>query len=149
MPDTTGIVRDYRSVSRALDRVILPVIIEQGLTMAQFKALLAIGSQSETGMTVGLLASELGIAQPTASALVERLTVAGLVGRSADSTDRRRVLLRLTPAGEDLVAELRFGRRQTFDDWLARMGADDLAALGRGLSALARASKAQRSEAVD
>ena len=149
MADTAGIVRDYRSVSRALDRVILPVIIEQGLTMAQFKALLAIGPKAETGMTVGALAAELGIAQPTASELVERLSVAGLVGRSSDPADRRRVVVRLTAAGDDLVAELRLGRRQTFHGWLEKLGEEDLAALARGLAALAEVERAQSAEAAD
>ena len=143
MADTEEISRAYRSVNRALDRVILPVIIEQGLTMAQFKALLAVGSDSESGMAVGALACELGIAQPTASALVERLTVAGLVRRGADLSDRRRVLLRLTNAGERLVAELRSGRRRTFETWLARMTPGDLDALQQGLVALAVAAHAE------
>ena len=148
MPPTPDVIRDYRTVNRALDRVILPVIIERGLTMAQFKALLAVNSEAEAGTAVGALACELGIAQPTASALVERLSVAGLVRRDADPNDRRRVLVRLTVEGEGLVTELRVGRRQTFEGWLGRMCEADLVALARGLAALAARAEEERTRPV-
>lgn len=144
MSRVRDVIRDYRSVNRALDRVILPVIVESGLTMAQFKALLAAGSDTEQAITIGALACDLGIAQSTASLLVDRLEASGLVHRAQDPTDRRRVLVRPTARGEELVAELRLGRRQTFEGWIGGMPDEDLAALARGLRALAAAATEER-----
>ena len=140
MTTRADVLRDYRTVNRALDRVILPVLVERGLTMAQYKALLAIGTPREGGLGIGALAGELGIRQPATSTLVERLTVAGLVRRESDPGDRRRVLLGLTSEGERFVNDIRVGRRRTFDGWLDRLGEDELSALARGLAALASAA---------
>jgi DNA-binding MarR family transcriptional regulator len=131
----TRIADDYRYVHRALDRLALPTWLDLGLTMPQFKALVAV-SGSE-GVPVTKLGCELGIAQPSASLLVEALVQRGYAQRAEDPEDRRRALVTATAAGEELLAQLRLGRRQTFEDWLARLSEEDTAALERGLGALA------------
>ncbi|MBM4187285.1 MAG: winged helix-turn-helix transcriptional regulator [Gemmatimonadetes bacterium] len=50
--------------------------------------------------TLSDLARAMGVALPTMSLLVDRLAKAGMVRRERDDDDRRRVALRLTPAGE-------------------------------------------------
>lgn len=52
------------------------------------------------GITPTALAAALGVALPTVSLLADRLVRAGLIRRDRDPDDRRRVLLRLTAAGE-------------------------------------------------
>ncbi|MEO8450070.1 MAG: MarR family transcriptional regulator [Gemmatimonadota bacterium] len=51
-------------------------------------------------LTVTELAGLMGVALPTMSLLLERLVRGGWIRRDRDSEDGRRVLLRLTPAGE-------------------------------------------------
>lgn len=132
-----AIMASYRTVARAMDRVILPLMIERGITMAQFKALMAVSGAGTDGIAITALGCELSIGQPSASLLVDQLAKRGYAVRTPDETDRRRVLVRATAAGEDLVNELRNGRRSTMQAWLADMADDDAEILARGFKALA------------
>lgn len=130
------IVDSYRRVSRELGRVLLPTLVDRGITMAQLKALMAVTAAGEQGVAVTVLGSELRIGQPSASLLVEQLVRQGLVTRTADRVDRRRVLVTASPQGEEFADELRLGRRSTLQEWLARLSDADADALGQGLLAL-------------
>lgn len=136
------ILASYRTVGRAMDRVILPLLIERGITMAQFKALMAVSGAGEEGIAITALGGELSIGQPSASLIVDQLAKRGYAHRTPDETDRRRVLVRATPAGEELVAELRHGRRSTLQAWLSDVSDEDAEVLARGLFALAEAVRA-------
>ena len=61
------------------------------------------------------LAEHLGVTRPTASAIVQRLVGRGMVSRTADPRERRRVVLMLTPTG---AAHLRRTRQAT-QVWMA------------------------------
>jgi DNA-binding MarR family transcriptional regulator len=77
------------------------------LTPRQHQALLAIkGFPSGAAVAIGELAERLGIRHHSAVELVDRLAEAGLVARSVDAGDQRRVLLRLTDRAESHLAEL-------------------------------------------
>lgn len=52
-------------------------------------------------VTLGELAIGTGVSMPTASEVVDRLVRAGLVERETDQRNRRRVVLRLTPAAQE------------------------------------------------
>ena len=69
-----------------------------GLTLAQFQLLDALGDGG--ARTVGQLALAGGVAQPTATRMLEALERTGIVHRSPGSEDRRCVMVSLTPAGE-------------------------------------------------
>lgn len=56
--------------------------------------------------TLGELAAGTGVALPTASEVVDRLVSAELVERETDPRDRRRVVLRLTPAAQETAERL-------------------------------------------
>ena len=58
-------------------------------------------------LTVGQLATSLGVSHPSVSQSRESLLKAGLIDWEADELDRRRRRLRLTRAGEALVRRLR------------------------------------------
>lgn len=64
-------------------------------------ALRAIGP---TGATAGDLADRLGVTKQAAGKTVETLVSAGYAERSADPTDARRKIVRLSAAGEDVLA---------------------------------------------
>jgi DNA-binding MarR family transcriptional regulator len=75
-----------------------------GLTPAQHQALLAIRGMPAP-VTVGTLAAWLGVRHHSCVGLVDRLAALGLVNKSADPADRRRMLLALTQkAGRKLEA---------------------------------------------
>ena len=71
-----------------------------GLEPQQHQALLAIRGFGGGGpMSVGDLAERLQVRHHSAVGLLDRLVSLGLVRREPSPDDRRRVLLRLTPAG--------------------------------------------------
>lgn len=107
--------------------------MELHLTLPQFK-MLVIVSQAEPS-TMGCIAEQLGIGEPTASYLVDRLVQAGLVERSEDPADRRRAMIRLSAEGRTLLDKL-IGPRNWLDDQLRGLDCEDLAALRRGLRAV-------------
>src|SRR5439155_21058303 len=92
---------------------------------------------------VGHLAQALGIGKPAASILVDRLVHLALVQRDEDRADRRRTLVRLSGRGEELVLGLRQGRRERVRQWASQLTDADLAALRRGLRALAAVAAGQ------
>jgi DNA-binding MarR family transcriptional regulator len=78
-----------------------------GLTPQQHQVLLAIkGAPDGAALTVGMVAEALLIRPHTAAELVNRLEGMGLVRRSADPGDRRRVRVSLTEAAEYALHEL-------------------------------------------
>jgi DNA-binding MarR family transcriptional regulator len=77
-----------------------------GLTQQQYQALLAIKTLPSNVMTMGDLAEQLLLTHHAAVQLMNRMSIAGVAERAPSSTDRRAVLLRLTPAGEALVERL-------------------------------------------
>ena len=80
---------------------------QRGLTARQHQALLAIkGHLADTSPTIGELAEKLCIQHNSAVELVDRLVEAGLLTRTQDAADRRRVLLKLTDAAESHLATL-------------------------------------------
>ncbi len=78
-----------------------------GLTPRHHQALLAIkGFPRDDAPTIGDLAERLRIRHHSAVELVDRLAEAGLMMRTHNTQDRRRVLLGLTQAAEELLAGL-------------------------------------------
>ncbi|MCF3947246.1 MarR family winged helix-turn-helix transcriptional regulator [Acidiphilium iwatense] len=78
-----------------------------GLTPRQHQALLAIkGADGAAPIGLGDLAERLALHHNSMVELADRLADSGLVSRIPDSTDRRRVRLALTPAGEEKLAAL-------------------------------------------
>jgi DNA-binding MarR family transcriptional regulator len=92
-----------------------------GLSPQQHQALLAIkGSPGGTAISIGELAGRLDIWHHSAVGLVDRLGRRGLVRRTPDPDDRRRVRVRLTARGETLIRSLSAAHR----DELRRLGPD-------------------------
>jgi DNA-binding MarR family transcriptional regulator len=78
-----------------------------GLEPHQHQVLLALKGLGEAGCaSVGQLADWLQVRHHSAVELVDRTARRGLVERVTDPTDRRRVLVRLTPAGEAVLHRL-------------------------------------------
>lgn len=78
-----------------------------GLTSRQHQVLLAIkGFRRDDSPTVGDLAERLRIQHHSSVELVDRLAEAGLITRTHDPQDRRRVLLGLTDIAEGHLASL-------------------------------------------
>jgi DNA-binding MarR family transcriptional regulator len=92
---------------------------KSGLSSPQHQALLAIKGFPAGGViSVGELAERLLLRHHSVVGLVDRLVRRGLVRRTPDPADRRRVHVRLTPRGEALLERLSAAHR----DELRRLG---------------------------
>lgn len=89
------------------------------------------------------LAALQSVAQPSMTALVGSLEQAGLVGRAADPTDRRAVLVSLTPSGLEYLAERRRGGAERLSTLIDRLSPEDAAALAAAVPALLRLRELQ------
>lgn len=80
---------------------------DRDLSPLQVEVLLVLADGLPPRPTVGLLAVELGVTQPTVTDSVQALAAKGLVVRSPDPADRRRSLVALTPGGRRVVTAVR------------------------------------------
>lgn len=104
-----------RFVELALGRV-ASTWADQNLSMAQISLLFVLAHAGTA--SVREVAERLHIGQSAASLLVDRLVQAELAARTEDPADRRRAIIRLTPAGEMLMGRNMPGR-QYLHAWLA------------------------------
>jgi len=87
---------------RAFDAVYRELLAEHGLSYPQYIALMAVGEHGP--LTVGALGDHLRLDSGTLSPLLKRMELAGLVGRTRDPADERRVLVTLTEPGRHRLA---------------------------------------------
>ena len=85
-----------------------------------------------------------GISQPSMTSLIARLADQGLVGRAADPHDGRAVVLTLTPAGEQVLAQRRAERARQITGPLGGLSPDDVQRIDDALPALIRLADALR-----
>ena len=93
----------------------------QGLSERAASALLTL--RSRRPMEISALGGIIGVAQPTATRLVDGLEKSGLVAR--DPRDGRSVVVRLTPRGRDLANRISKQRLTTVDRLMAPLSAEE------------------------
>ena len=117
-----------------------PELLSLDLTMGQFKAMATLTTNGP--QPVGELGRRLGLSEPAASLLVDKLAERGLAIRAHDPQDRRRTLVTATPAADELAARLREGREGHVLAWLGALTDDELDGLTRGFRSLLRIAAA-------
>jgi DNA-binding MarR family transcriptional regulator len=90
-----------RAVVRALRINTRAIELEIGISLAQLFVLQQVAHRPATSLND--LAERTATHQSSVSVVVRRLVERGLVTRRADTTDKRRVQIALTPAGEKLL----------------------------------------------
>ncbi|MEU0254198.1 MarR family transcriptional regulator [Streptomyces sp. NPDC006184] len=110
MPRNEGNVELWSQLSVLVAEVgtVLDRRVEQeyGLGMTDFLALKALCGKDRSGLRMRELAATLGLNQSSATRAVTRLEREGLAERAPDGTDGRGVVVRVTPEGRDLTAEI-------------------------------------------
>ena len=89
---------------RAFDAVYRELLLEQGLSYPQYIALMTVGEHGP--LTVGTLGELMHLDSGTLSPLLKRMEAAGLVARTRDPEDERRVLVSVTATGRDRLTAL-------------------------------------------
>jgi DNA-binding MarR family transcriptional regulator len=107
------------------------------LSTSQLKLLLWLCTAGAQPM--GQIARTLGVAMPSATALVDRLVEAGLAEREHDTADRRVVFARASTAGVALVARFRQVGEERMRHILQYVPDEALPALVAGMRALTQA----------
>jgi DNA-binding MarR family transcriptional regulator len=111
------------------------------LSMPQFRVLGFL--DRNPGACLSELSSHLGVARPTASIIVDRLVQRRLVERSDDPRERRRLALRLTPDGLQLLRHARSATRAWIATLLRSLSEERLQQMAAGLSLLGGAFRAR------
>ena len=109
---------------------------QPGTTVPQLRGLLFV--RRHPGCSLSEMAEHLGMTLPACSALAERLVRAGLLERTTDPQERRRVQLRLTSDGMERVAHADLRARAWLVEGLAGLAPQDLQALDGALALLER-----------
>jgi DNA-binding MarR family transcriptional regulator len=90
------------AASLAMTKAYKPLLAPLGLTYPQYLVMLVLWEAD--GLTVSQLGERLTLDSGTLTPLLKRLEALALVQRQRDTSDERRVLLRLRPAGRALRA---------------------------------------------
>ena len=93
----------YAAAGR-MARMHKPFLDPLGLTFPQYLVMLEL--YRETPRAVGDLGNTLGMDTGTITPLLKRLAASGMVTRTRDLADERRVLVNLTPAGDAIRDEV-------------------------------------------
>jgi len=88
------------AASNLLNRLYRPILAELGLTYPQYLVMLVLWKQAP--QTVGSLGGMLHLDSGTLTPLLKRMEQAGLISRTRDAKDERRVLIGLTSRGGEL-----------------------------------------------
>jgi DNA-binding MarR family transcriptional regulator len=107
--------------------------LSPAVTVQQLRVLVMLSTRGEINLAAA--ASGLGISRSNASRVCDRLVASDLVARAEDPSDRRHVLLTLSPRGRDIVDSLMHRRLTLFEDLVDAMSDADRRILVSGLEA--------------
>lgn len=121
-----------------------------GLTFPQFMALLSL-ERADGPCRMGPLAAATLQSSACMTGIVDRLLERGLVERQRDARDRRSVVVSLTPAGQQLLAQIKADQRHTVQQVLGCLSPEDRARLatllGRLIGIIEPGGQAERGSA--
>jgi DNA-binding MarR family transcriptional regulator len=98
------ILKTAEEIFQKVKTIIPSEWLTSDITVAQLRVLLVLYAQGPKRMSY--IASYIGIAISTATSIVDNLVKKGLVIRSDDPEDRRLVICKLSPEGQQLINRL-------------------------------------------
>ena len=139
--DVGQVLRDYPRIYFACHRRHTRDAVTGDLVSLRHVQILDHLDETES-LSLGELADHLGVTASTTSIAIDRLAKRGYVSRIPDSVDRRRVHLRLTPAGARVCAAHSVLDPQLVDTMIAALPENERQRALDGLELLARAAVA-------
>lgn len=124
----------FGRASRLVDPMRLRMWEEQGITFPQLRILFRVRMHPEIDLRT--LADGLAISPSAASQQVDKLVDRGLLWRTEDPSDRRRLRLQLTPQAEESVGEYSRTVNEYISVVLSRLSQKDLKELHRLLAVI-------------
>ena len=134
---TAAIIADFRATMGQLKCASSERLLRLGVSMAQLHIMFTL--QRSGDMTMSHLAEVLNVSLSNATGLIDRLEERGYITRERVTTDRRVVLVRVTPAGEQMLDEVDALSDALLRSVLGHLPASQLKVVGRAISALREA----------
>jgi len=132
--ESRTVANELRPILLRLARELRREIHSLGVTGGQVSILAAI--KHAPGITASIVAEGERISAPAMSNHVARLEKAGLIERSREGLDRRRVGLKLTPEGEKVLRSVRQRRTAWLAARLDKLTHDERIAIDKAIPAL-------------
>jgi len=126
--------------SDMLSRGLILVLKREDVSLTQYNVLRILRG-AEEGLPCGEIAGKMITRDPDVTRLLDRLEKRKLISRSRETTDRRTVLVRITPLGLKLLARLDKPVQAAHRKQLGHLGRERLRALS-GLLHIARTGTA-------
>lgn len=134
---TADIIADFRATMSQLKCASSERLLRLGVSMAQLHLMFTLQRTGE--MTMSHLAELLNVSFSNATGLIDRIEERGFIERSRVPSDRRVVLVRLTPAGETMLGEVDALSADLLRSVLERLPASQLRGIAHAISALREA----------
>lgn len=93
-----------RKIMQAISLHSRTLVKQVGVTGPQLIFLKAVAKYGEA-ISVGEVAKGISLSQATVTGILDRMVKRGLVSRQRSERDKRRVMIRITPAGEAILAQ--------------------------------------------
>jgi DNA-binding MarR family transcriptional regulator len=139
------VIAGYEALMQRLADSHTPEFLEIAVTMPQAKLLYLLGALGELHMSD--LVARLGVSLSTISGLVDKVVDQGLASRRDDVTDRRQVVVALTPAGKAFIDRFRELNARQMRELLELLDDGELARVRDALAILdAAATRLARNE---
>lgn len=115
-PIALDILRSIRQLVRGISIHSKSLQRQVGLTVPQVVCLRAIEklALAGVGITVAEISEAVQLSPATVSRIIDRLTASGMVARERNTTDRRKVCISLSEAGQTRLANLPPPLQETF-----------------------------------
>jgi DNA-binding MarR family transcriptional regulator len=134
---TDAIIADFRATMTQLKCASSERLLRLGVSMAQLHIMFTLQRSGE--MTMSRLADVLNVSDSNATGLIDRLEERGFIERQRVSTDRRVVLVRVTPDGEAMLREVDALSDELLRSVLTRLPASQLRGVASAIAALREA----------
>lgn len=125
------------ALTHALDaarRAFRPALHAAGMTEAQWRVLRSLADVPHA--TVSEVASRCALQPPSMTRIVRHFDEQGLITRSADPGDQRRIRISITPRGRDMIDRVSPAIISAYERIEGRLGAERLAVLIDALTEL-------------
>ena len=128
MDEKENLIQEFLDLIGELFSYIAPTLVfdrlASDITVAQLKVLLGLKTIGPSPMSA--IASVAGVVPSTATGIVDNLVGKGLVLRDQDASDRRRVICRLSPSGEELTNGVWTWGREQIANLLVNMSIEQI-----------------------